>query len=98
VKILTLTAMGAVLLLGGCSKTETYESNVDEAIVTENTTNDLAAATPATGTLDSTFITEAMQGDNAEVAFGELAQVQGTSQKVKYFGRLLVADHGSHKE
>jgi putative membrane protein len=90
--------MGAVLLLGACSRTDTSESNVDEAITVENSTNDMTAGTTATGTIDSAFITEAMQGDNAEVAIGQLAQAQGTSQKVKDFGRLLVADHGSHKE
>jgi putative membrane protein len=96
VKSLTLTAMGAVLL-GACSRTDTYESNVDEAIAVENTTNGMTAGT-TTSTIDSAFITEAMQGDNAEVAIGRLAQAQGTSQKVKDFGRLLVDDHGSHKE
>jgi len=92
--LLSTHAMGAAVLLGACNKTDTYESNVDEAIAVENTTNGM----PATGSIDSAFITEAMQGDNAEVPIGQLAQAQGTSQKVKDFGRLLVDDHGSHKE
>jgi putative membrane protein len=98
VKNLALTAVGAVLLLGACSKTDTYEANVDEAIATENTTSDMTPDTAAAGMIDSAFITDAMQGDNAEVAIGQLAQAQGTSQKVKDFGRLLVDDHGSHKQ
>lgn len=31
-------------------------------------------------------------------AIGELAQTQGESQAVKDFGKLLVADHGAHKQ
>jgi putative membrane protein len=89
--------MGAVLLLGAC-RTDSSESNVDEAIAVENTSNDMTAGTTATGTIDSAFLTDAMQGDNSEVAIGRLTQEQGTSQKVKDFGRLLVDDHGSHKE
>jgi putative membrane protein len=87
-----------VLLLGACSKTDTYESNVNEAIPIENATTDSTLGTTAAGTIDSAFITDAMQGDNAEVAIGRLAQAQGTSQNVKDFGRLLVEDHGSHKQ
>lgn len=97
-KNLGLTAMGAVLVLGACSKTDTYEPNVDEAIAIEDSTNAVTPGTTAAGTIDSTFIKEAMQGDNAEVAIGQLAQAQGSSQKVKDFGRLLVDDHGSHKQ
>jgi putative membrane protein len=98
VKNVVLTAMGAVLLLGACSRSDTSESNVDEAIAIENTATDMAADTTAAGTIDSAFITDAIQGDNAEVAIGRLAQTQGTSEKVKDFGRLLVEDHGSHKQ
>ena len=98
VKNLALTAMGAALLVGACSKTDTYEANVDDAIAMENTTGDMTPNTAVAGMVDSAFITEAMQGDNAEVAIGQLAQTQGTSQKLKDFGRVLVEDHGSHKE
>src|SRR5918993_603190 len=90
--------MGAALLLGACSRSDRSEYNVDEAIPIENAVTDTAPDTTGAGTIDSAFITEAMQGDNSEVAIGQLAQAQGTSQKVKDFGRLLVEDHGSHKE
>jgi putative membrane protein len=43
-------------------------------------------------------VTEAIKGDNGEVAIGELAQAQGQSQAVKDFGKLLVSDHGAHKQ
>ena len=90
--------MGAALLLGACSRSDRSEYHVDEAIPIENAVTDTAPDTTGAGTIDSAFITEAMQGDNSEVAIGQLAQAQGTSQKVKDFGRLLVEDHGSHKE
>ena len=97
-KNLALTAMGAALLVGACSKNDTHETNADEAIAIENTAGDMKPDSAVAGMVDSAFITEAMKGDNAEVAIGQLARTQGTSQKVKDFGRVLVEDHGSHKQ
>ncbi len=39
------------------------------------------------------FITEAIQGDLAEVQVGELAQQKGTTDAVRNFGKQLVNDH-----
>jgi putative membrane protein len=39
------------------------------------------------------FITEAIEGNFAEVAMGELAQKNGESPAVKAFGQMLVRDH-----
>ena len=58
-----------------------YEPNVDEAIAVENTTNAVTPGTTAAGTIDSAFITEAMQGDNAEVAIGQLAQAEERAKR-----------------
>jgi putative membrane protein len=44
-------------------------------------------------TVDAAFVTEAMKGNNSEVAMGHLAMEQGGSQAVKDFGQMLVADH-----
>src|SRR3954470_11206314 len=41
------------------------------------------------------FLTEAMQGNFAEVQMGELAQKNGQSQDVKSFGQTLVTDHSA---
>jgi putative membrane protein len=41
------------------------------------------------------FITEAIEGNYAEVSMGELAQKNGQSQDVKAFGQTLVTDHGA---
>lgn len=45
---------------------------------------------------DQTFLTEAMQGDLAEVQMGELAQQKGDRDDVKAFGETLEKDHGDH--
>jgi putative membrane protein len=41
------------------------------------------------------FLTEAIQGNFAEVQMGELAQKNGQSQDVKNFGQTLVTDHNA---
>jgi putative membrane protein len=41
------------------------------------------------------FITEAIEGNHAEVQMGELAQKNGQNQEVKKFGQMLVTDHGA---
>ena len=40
------------------------------------------------------FLTEAIEGNFAEVQMGELAQKNGQSEDVKSFGKMLVTDHG----
>ena len=42
------------------------------------------------------FITNAMEGDYAEIDVGKLAQEKGQSQAVKDFGAKLVADHSDN--
>ncbi|HEX3710798.1 MAG TPA: DUF4142 domain-containing protein [Pseudolabrys sp.] len=42
------------------------------------------------------FMTNAMEGDYAEIDVGKLAQEKGTNQAVKDFGAKLVADHGKN--
>jgi putative membrane protein len=44
---------------------------------------------------DQKFITEAIQGNLAEVKMGELAQQKGQSDGVKQFGQHLATDHGA---
>ena len=43
---------------------------------------------------DKTFITEAIQGNLAEVQMGQLAQKNGGSDEVKNMGKMLETDHG----
>lgn len=44
------------------------------------------------------FIKQAIQGDNSEIALGQLAQQKAGSQQVKDFGQTLVTDHTQAKE
>ena len=41
------------------------------------------------------FITEAIEGNFAEVSMGELAQKNGQGAEVKTFGQMLASDHGA---
>jgi len=55
----------------------------------------LAATISSTGT---TFVKNAIQGDNAEIKMGQLAQQNGGTQGVKDFGKTLVSDHTTAKQ
>jgi putative membrane protein len=44
------------------------------------------------------FLTEAIQGNYAEVEMGKLAQNNGQSQDVKTFGQTLISDHSAALE
>lgn len=58
------------------------------------------AMTPSQGKApsreDRQFVTEAIQGDMAEVKMGQLAQEKGQSQAVKQFGQTLQNDHSAN--
>jgi putative membrane protein len=41
------------------------------------------------------FLTEAIQGNLAEINMGELAQKNGQAAEVKAFGQMLATDHGA---
>jgi len=45
---------------------------------------------------DQQFMTEAIQGDLAEVNMGKLAQQKGQSDRVKQYGQMLEQDHSEH--
>lgn len=42
---------------------------------------------------DKAFLTDALQGDMAEVQVGQLAQTKGNTEGVRNFGAMLVTDH-----
>lgn len=44
-----------------------------------------------------TFLRQAIQGDNTEVAMGRLAQQRGASEGVRDFGRTLQRDHSNSR-
>ena len=60
-----------------------------------------AVITPASAMQAShtaTFLEDAVKGDNAEIAMGEMAIAQGSSAKVKALGQMLKMDHTAHKQ
>jgi putative membrane protein len=53
-----------------------------------------APAMAAMSSTDRTFVQKAAAGGLAEVALGQLAQQNASSQTVKTFGQRMVTDHG----
>jgi putative membrane protein len=46
---------------------------------------------------DQEFVTNAIQGDMAEVQIGQLAETKGASDGVRNFGQMLAMDHDNAK-
>lgn len=90
-------AIGAVALSACQNNSADTAANNDVAITNTTDSDTNVTGTAAAGTLDTAFVTEAIQGDNSEVAIGQLATERGSSQATKDFGKLLTTDHGAHK-
>jgi putative membrane protein len=54
-------------------------------------------AVPAFAADDAAFLTDAMKGDNSEVAMGKLAEQRGATAATRHYGQMLVHDHGAHR-
>jgi putative membrane protein len=52
----------------------------------------------STAAVDATFLTDAMKGDNSEVALGKLVAAKASSQDVKNLANMLASDHSAHKQ
>jgi len=53
-----------------------------------------ATAALAQSSATKKFLSQAIEGNYAEVQMGELAQKNGQSEGVKSFGKMLIDDHG----
>jgi putative membrane protein len=82
------------LALGACHKNSEGTAAYNEG----NAGNEAVAHGAAATAIDATFVTDAMKGDNGEVAIGKLAQAQASSKAAKDFGAMLATDHGAHKD
>ena len=92
-----LTALTLCAAVAACNRSE--QKPADENMAAESDVfNNMTGGVPPAGTVDSAFVTDAIKGDNGEVAIGKLALAQGQSQSVKDFGTLLVSDHAAHKQ
>jgi putative membrane protein len=58
----------------------------------------MAVAAPAANKADQKFVTEAIQGNLAEVELGKLAQQKSMNDGVRSFGDTLVKDHSAGNE
>jgi len=100
--MLALTITTAIAL-GACQSKTSADNNtlaaddLNAMTATDNMgANDMNGAATASAA-DTAFLTDAMKGDNSEVALGKLAQSKGSSQGVKDLGAMLASDHGAHK-
>lgn len=57
----------------------------------------VGAAYPALAKTDKEFVTDAIEGDNSEVALGQLAVTKGGNDRVRSFGQILVNDYTKHR-
>ena len=101
----TYAAAAIAVALTACNK----QTSNNEAMATNVATNAgtanaaagneaMANGTASSGAIDTAFVTEAMKGDNSEVALGNLAQQKGSSSGVKDLGKMLASDHSAHKQ
>lgn len=84
--VITCLAMAAALGLTSASAQTVAPSNRSSQ----------ATSDPRITQADQHFLTEAIQGDLAEVSMGKLAQEKGQADDVKQFGQMLQQDHGDH--
>lgn len=92
-------ALGAVLLVIACKKTETVNDTTGGAMTdttasTSSTPTTSSAAAATLSDADKEFVMKAAQGGMAEVALGNVAAQKGTDAGVKSFGTRMVDDHG----
>ena len=99
-KVYHLALLGCAFAASACQRDtgsdEMVANDLNADMAVDNATENMTAV--AATDVDAAFVTEAMKGDNGEVAIGTLAATQATSQAAKDFGQMLAADHGGHKE
>ncbi|HVP99715.1 MAG TPA: DUF4142 domain-containing protein [Roseiarcus sp.] len=57
----------------------------------------VALGVPAFAKTEKEFLSDAIKGDNSEVALGQLAISKAGSDPMKTFGQMLVDDHSKHR-
>ena len=101
-RVLATILMASAATLGACQQeSATGTAANDQVTMDENlgVDNSATSMTNAGATaIDAAFVTDAMKGDNSEVAIGNLAATKATSAAAKEFGRMLATDHGAHKQ
>ena len=100
-KTLQLALIASVFALGSCQRNTTGDDTAANDLGINDMIVDNGMANPtntASTSVDSAFVTDAMKGDNGEVAIGNLAATQASSEAARDFGRTLASDHGGHRQ
>ena len=100
-KISKAALTASTLALAACQQDKNPDVAVTNDLSASNIIVDNGSATltnSAVNSVDSAFVTDAIKGDNGEVAIGNLAVTKAASQQAKDFGRMLARDHGEHKQ
>lgn len=95
----TMLAVGltAAMAFGAAqAQAQTNNSNTMSPPAMNNSSGNAPGMAHKASKADQHFLTEAMQGDMAEVQMGKLAQQKGQSEDVKQFGQMLEQDHSQH--
>ena len=92
--------LSAAFALAACQNKAGADNNMAAADELNMTDTNMAVGgtSTAAASIDSAFLTDAIKGDNSEVAMGQLAQQMGASQGVKDFGKTLATDHAAAKD
>jgi putative membrane protein len=104
ISMLVVTS-GLALAVAACGGNDNNTNNPGgaNATATDTTAAVDTGAPAATGTTAANdhaaqFLTNAIQADNAEIKAGEAAEMMGSTQAVKDYGKMLVSDHTKAKD
>jgi putative membrane protein len=97
-------AVGLCALLAACGnsdneKTTTTNDSMNVNVYDTNhhdmvdTTHNTAITTVTIDPADTSFVSKAAMGGQAEVDLGNMANSQGASDRVKQFGNMMINDH-----
>jgi putative membrane protein len=90
-KLLTITFSAASVVSAILVKNDLKESSTfDEIVLCQQATQDAST--------DQSFVLQAAEASQAEVALGTLASERASSDDVKNFGRMMVTDHDKANE
>ena len=104
-KLMSLLCLGSLCVFMACgtssSNTDSVDSaqNINDSMLSDSNSmenNDTANAVSSTPVSeeDAKWAVEAANGGMTEVEMGKLAQEKATSDRLKGFGAMMVADHG----
>ena len=97
-KLMSLVFIGCICVFTACNSSSTTEDSVDSAkdvndsVMDNNNDTSSMSATPVSED-DANWAVEAANGGMTEVEMGKVAQEKATTQRLKDFAAMMVADH-----